>query len=101
MLPIDGDWDVLLHEGLRCCPKGLSVTDMILVCIQTTRRGTLRLLLYVISFGKYKRLKGATAYIVRINRQGQLRMARPCDECMEELRSAGIRKIRYSTNEGE
>lgn len=100
MFPIDGDWVVLLHDGARCCPQGLSSSDMILVCTRLTQPGTLRSLLSA-TFGKNRPLQGATVYVARINRAGELRMARPCDSCLSVLTAAGARKIVYSTDEGK
>ena len=44
-------------------------------------------------------LFGATIYVIRINRAGQLRYALPCSYCMAYLKHVGIRKIFYSINE--
>lgn len=97
MFPIDGDWVALLHDADRCCPEGLLSSDIILVSAIPMQRGTLRSLLSR-NFGNG--MQRATAYIARIDKSGSLKMARPCDSCMQALRSAGIKKIVYSTDEG-
>lgn len=38
--------------------------------------------------------------VIRIGKDGRLRMAKPCLVCMEAIRDAGIKKIRYTTNSG-
>ena len=45
-------------------------------------------------------LSGATAYIARIGRDGEPKLAKPCSECEQALRDAGIKKIVYTTEEG-
>lgn len=45
-----------------------------------------------------ERLYGATICVVRINKKGSYRLARPCKDCMKLLTALGIRKIIYSTN---
>lgn len=37
--------------------------------------------------------------VVRINNQGQLRLANPCKHCRAYLKYVGIKKIYYSTND--
>jgi tRNA(Arg) A34 adenosine deaminase TadA len=44
---------------------------------------------------------GATIYVSRINRQGEWRMSKPCDMCHEALKFVGIKKVVYTTGEGE
>ena len=43
-------------------------------------------------------LVGATIYVTRIDRGGRVRMAKPCNYCMELIKSVGIRKVVYTTN---
>lgn len=40
--------------------------------------------------------KGATIYIARINKNGEERFSRPCDNCAEAIRKAGIRTVIYT-----
>lgn len=40
--------------------------------------------------------QGATIYIARINKQGEERYSRPCDNCAEVIRKAGIRTVIYT-----
>lgn len=41
-----------------------------------------------------------TLYVARINRIGELRLARPCQRCWTAAVNAGVSKIVYSTNTG-
>ena len=100
MSDTDGDWVVLLHSEGRCCPEGLLDTDTILVSTQITQPGTLRSLLYATFTKGDSLLRGATAYVVRINKEGELRMARPCEDCWAAMAAAGIRKVVYSKDDG-
>lgn len=43
--------------------------------------------------------KGATIYIARINKTGEERFSRPCDNCAEAIRKAGIRTVIYTLTE--
>jgi deoxycytidylate deaminase len=44
--------------------------------------------------------KDLELYIVRLRRQGDFGLARPCCACMNFIRQKGIRHIYYSTNSG-
>jgi len=46
----------------------------------------------------YSDLKGTTIYIARLGRTGDIRMSRPCSNCMKLIVDAGIKEIVY-TNE--
>lgn len=39
-------------------------------------------------------------YVVRINRDQNLRMSMPCEMCQEAMRFVGIKRVFYSTNDG-
>lgn len=45
---------------------------------------------------KAKNVKGATIYIARVNKRGQDRLSRPCDQCYNEIVKSGIKKIIYT-----
>lgn len=45
---------------------------------------------------KAKSVKGATIYIARVNKRGQPRMSRPCDQCYNQIIESGIKKIVYT-----
>lgn len=45
-------------------------------------------------------LKGASILIIRLNRGGNLRLARPCKQCIAYLEFVKIKWYYYSTNEG-
>ena len=55
----------------------------------------------IISVKNRKKIRGASILIIRINNNGELRMARPCDMCMGFIKYVGIKNIYYSTNSGE
>ncbi len=48
-----------------------------------------------------KTLKGFDIFVLRVNRFGELRLAKPCKYCLTYLDYVGIRKIYYTTNEGK
>ena len=39
-------------------------------------------------------------YIYRENRNGELRMSKPCKSCMALIKELGIKRIHYTTNDG-
>ncbi len=91
----------LLPEG-ACCPKGEPNSDTILVYARTPLPGTLRKMLSGL-FGRPKgvSLRGSTVYVARINKAGQMRMARPCEACWRKLKGWGVKEVVYTTdNEG-
>lgn len=45
-------------------------------------------------------LKDCTIYIARVNALGELRMSRPCHDCMKMIIDAGIRRICYTNQDG-
>lgn len=45
-------------------------------------------------------LSRAILYTYREHKDGTVAMARPCPRCMEMIKSVGIKKIRYTTNDG-
>lgn len=45
-------------------------------------------------------LKGYNILVIRVNKQGKLRMAKPCDHCLAYLNHVGIRHIYFSTEKG-
>lgn len=42
-------------------------------------------------------LAGSTMYICRVNRSGLASLARPCPDCLDLIKSVGVRKIVYTT----
>ena len=48
----------------------------------------------------FRSLKGTTAYICRIKKDGSFGMARPCPICYESLKLAQVKKIVYTTSNG-
>lgn len=43
-------------------------------------------------------LRGAVAYISRVNNHGDPRQSRPCPDCLQALKSAGIKRIVYTVS---
>lgn len=44
------------------------------------------------------RTDGAIAYIARVNSFGEQRMSKPCPNCMEALKNAGVKRVIYTIN---
>ncbi len=49
---------------------------------------------------KERSLKRLTIYVVRVNKQGDMMMSRPCADCMKTITDSGIREIVYSNELG-
>lgn len=45
-------------------------------------------------------LSGADLYVTRFTRGGAIGIARPCSRCRDLIKTVGIRRIFYSTNDG-
>jgi tRNA(Arg) A34 adenosine deaminase TadA len=43
--------------------------------------------------------KGATIYVVRIGKRGDLKLSKPCDMCREVLRHVGVKKVVYTISD--
>jgi len=41
-------------------------------------------------------LRNAILYVSRVNNMGQEMMSKPCENCQQEIKRAGIRKIVYT-----
>lgn len=52
------------------------------------------------AINKVKNKKNLTVLSIRVNNDGQLRMARPCDECRRFLLHHGVKSVLYSTDDG-
>ena len=46
-------------------------------------------------------LKGTSMLVIRVNKQGEFRMAKPCGMCAGFLSSVGIKEVYYTTSTGE
>jgi tRNA(Arg) A34 adenosine deaminase TadA len=44
---------------------------------------------------------GATLYVARVKKTGEIAMAKPCEACMNALRSKKVKKIYYTINDQE
>jgi deoxycytidylate deaminase len=44
-------------------------------------------------------LKGLSLLVVRINNNGELRLAKPCKHCLKYIQYVGIKTVYYSTSE--
>ena len=45
--------------------------------------------------------QGATVYVARIGKQGDLRLSKPCPMCEAAMRHVGVREVIYTVNEEE
>jgi len=45
--------------------------------------------------------QGADIYVVRVNNQGNFKMSKPCLMCDTALRHVGIKRIYYTTDNGD
>ena len=45
-------------------------------------------------------LTKATIYIVRVGANGDMKMAKPCEDCQRLLRESGIRRVIFSNEHG-
>ena len=48
-----------------------------------------------------KDLKGSTAYILRIRKDGSYGIAKPCESCLSILKHCGVEQVCYTTQVGE
>lgn len=48
----------------------------------------------------YKTTKGATIYVFREKKTGELGISKPCPNCEVAIRNAGIKKVIYSSEQG-
>jgi len=46
-------------------------------------------------------VRGMDMIVIRVNKRSELRNSRPCEDCIEELRRIGIRKVYYSDDRGD
>lgn len=95
----DGDLVALPRGEQRCCPEGALSTDTILVSTLREPAGTQKRGLFGQS-PKGVSLRGAVVYVVRINKQGEMKMARPCDTCWEKLRKLKVKAVIYTADDG-
>ena len=49
-----------------------------------------------VAIKKAKNTKGAMLIVVRINSRGMAMSSKPCNQCQELIKSAGIRKVVYT-----
>ena len=45
--------------------------------------------------------EGATVYVVRVSTTDNFRLSKPCSMCQAAMKWVGIKKVIYSTNDGE
>ncbi len=50
---------------------------------------------------RVKYMHNLTILSVRVNREGELKNAKPCEDCMRALKERGVRTILYSNDNGE
>ena len=49
----------------------------------------------------WKKLKGKSILVIRINKNEELLLAHPCEYCMNTIKHVGIKCIYYSDNNGD
>ena len=54
----------------------------------------------VLRDGRREWLKGASMYVVRVNKAGSLAMALPCHNCHKEILTSGVKRCYYSNSDG-
>jgi deoxycytidylate deaminase len=69
-------------------------------CWQSSLHAEVSALLDALKRHDAKKLKGASIVVVRLNRHGELRLAKPCDSCMRVLTSFEIGRIIFSNSSG-
>lgn len=47
-----------------------------------------------------KNTEGSTVFVVRVNKQGNTRLSKPCHMCDSVMKYCGVKKVVYSTNGG-
>lgn len=65
-----------------------------------TRHAEAAAILKVLKEGRQHDLVGADIHVFRFTRGGRIGLARPCPQCSTLLRSVGISKVHYTTDEG-
>jgi len=73
------------EKEFKCCCEGKlhAESDAIIYCMRN-----------------HIDLNNATLYVYREHKDGSKAMARPCSRCMRLIKQNGIRKIKYTTNDG-
>ena len=49
---------------------------------------------------RHDQIRGSTIFVIRINREHDLKMSYPCKRCVSMLRRKGVRKVTFSTGSG-
>src|SRR5688572_14161707 len=57
-------------------------------------------ILKLLKEGRLASLAGSEMYVTRFTKGGAVGMAKPCERCMDLIRSVGIRRIHYTNNDG-
>jgi len=55
----------------------------------------------ILNVKDWSKLSGASILVIRVTRQGNLSMAKPCGMCMSMIEHVGLKEIYYSNHEGE
>ncbi len=101
LFPTAGVWAASLPVKGECCLEATLDSDTGQVFTRIILPGTLRKWLLKLDRSKgVSPLWGATAYVVRIDKAGAFKMARPCNKCMAQLIHHGIRDVVYTTDNG-
>lgn len=84
--PIQAEWDKYRNFNCRSDPQNIHSLHAEIACLSSIKQD--------ISF------KDVELYIVRLLKNGEFGMARPCASCYQYIKHLGIKKIYYSTNYG-
>lgn len=85
--PLQAKFDLLREFNCRSDPKNMHSLHAEIACLNALRYQDIN----------YKDLE---LYIVRVRRDGNLGLARPCVACSQFIKDLGIRHVFYSTNYG-
>lgn len=70
-----------------------------MVAAQTEYNPNLTYHAEVDALNRFQDVRGATVYIARVGKAGEMRFSRPCSRCLVALKEAGIKKVVYTTND--
>jgi hypothetical protein len=96
---IGGGWELYWSAVPVCSHRAYPSSESTLVSILRKPVGMLRSVLSELTGGRFypDRL---VMYVARLGRDGDLRMARPCDLCLHEMVKVGVTEFIYTTDHG-
>jgi deoxycytidylate deaminase len=90
----------VIVKGNRILATGFNKYGYNSVTRQPTMHAEASAVLKLLKQRRLADLMGAEIYVTRFTRGGRVGLARPCIDCMAILRSCGISRVHYTTNEG-